>query len=409
MFAASTFPRTRNDDVPDFVWRQIRHLRRGNPAIEALVLAPHDSGAQRSEVWDGVRIRRFRYFIPASLQRLVYPAIWPNIETAPWLVLQVPFLLVAEFAATLRAIHRFKPAVVYSHWFMPQGVACGLAAWVSGTPHVLTSHSRDVGVMRKIPWLGSRIVRFIIDRAQAVTVVSERSKSVLRSFYDAEEWADVECRVAVIPMGVEVSEWQRELERSASQEIEVRDGNPKLLFVGRLASKKGIPFLLEALTLEPLRSLDPELAVLGEGPLRPELEERARSLDLEDRVEFHGYTKGTEKAAQFLEADVVVVPSIVTDEGDAEGMPVVLLEALAAGKICVATDASNAPEVMTAGREGFIVPQRDPRELARTIFRALRMTPEERSVMSERARERAEGLDWTIIARRHADHLFCRE
>lgn len=409
MFVASTFPRSPNDDVPDFVWRQVRHLSRAHRDIEALVLAPHDREAKTSEVWDGVRIRRFRYLAPASLQLLVYPAIWPNIERAPWLVFQVPFLLVAEFVAALRAIHRFKPAVVYSHWFMPQGVACGLAAWVSGTPHVLTSHSRDVGVMRKIPWLGSRIVRFIIDRARAVTVVSERSKSVLRSFYDADEWADVRCRVAVIPMGVEVNEWRRELEGSAGHEIEDRGDRPRLLFVGRLARKKGVPFLLEALTLEPLRSLEPVLDVLGEGPLRAELEERSRTLGLEDRVEFRGYSKGTEKAAHFREADVVVIPSIVTDEGDAEGMPVVLLEALAAGKICVATDASNAGEVMTSGREGFIVPERDPKELSRTIFRALRLTPEERSLMSDRARERAEDFDWTVIARRHADHLFYRE
>lgn len=370
-------------------------MQRVTPDLRAFVLAPHDRGAALAEEWEGVTIRRFRYFLPALFQRLVYPAIWPNLRRHPWLALQVPFLLVAEFLATLGWIRRERFDLVYSHWFMPQGVACGLAALLTGTSHAFTSHSSDVALMRRVPLLGPWLVRLLVRRASAVTAVSTRSRDIIAGFFSRDEWTRLSRKVAVIPMGVDLAEWR-----------DVGVGSPtELLFVGRLAEKKGVDYLLTAMTLEPLRSLDVRLSIAGDGPMREALETRAAALGIGDRVRFVGFVAGVEKAECFRRAGVVVLPSIVTRAGDAEGLPVVLLEALAAGRICVVTDASGASDIVQ-GNEALIVPQQDAHALASALARAVRMTEPQRRVMRDRGREIARRFDWDTIARDHARHLL---
>ena len=87
--------------MPDFVWQQSAELKKNYPQLSLMILAPHHAGSKTSEQWNGISIRRFRYFFPDRLQLLVYPAIWPNIQHNPVLVLLVPFLLILEFIATL--------------------------------------------------------------------------------------------------------------------------------------------------------------------------------------------------------------------------------------------------------------------------------------------------------------------
>ena len=408
LFTASTFPRWPGDPLPDFVWQQVRHVAAAFPSLRVFVLAPHDAGAAVREVREGVEIRRFRYFLPERLQRLVYPAIWPNLTRSPWLIVQVPFLLVCELIATLVWIRKERFALVYSHWFMPQGVACGLAALLTGTPHAFTSHSSDVRVMRKLPLLGPWLVRLLVPRARAITVVSQRSRAALASFFDAERWSEIEPRVRVLPMGLPLGEWRRAL--ALASEPRLAGGRPAprplILFVGRLVEKKGVGVLLEAMALEPLAALAPSLVVMGDGPLRGALEARAGALGLAARVHFVGFLAGAEKAAWFGAADAVALPSVVTAAGDAEGVPVVLAEALAAGRTCVASDASGAEEVIEDGRDGFLVRAGDAGALAAGLARALRLGEDERGQISERARRKAAGFDWEVLGEAHVRHLI---
>lgn len=406
LITASTFPRWPDDELPDFVWRQVQALNELCPDVEVTVLAPHDRGAATHETWRQVRIRRFRYVFPSALQRLAYPAIWPNLKRSPWLLVQVPFFLIAEFFATLRFILSERPAVVYSHWFMPQGVACGLAALATGTKHVFTSHSQDVAVLRNVPLLGPWIVRFLTRRAHAATAVSSRTRSAIAKFFESDEWECLGTKVAVIPMGVDLEEWHRDLQLASADDLPDGVVSPTILFVGRLAAKKGIADLLAAMQLEPLSAIDPCLVIAGSGPQREPLEQQVRDAGLDDRVFFPGFVSGVEKAAYFRTADVVALPSVVTEDGDAEGLPVVLLESLAAGNVIVASDASNAGELIKSGEQGFIVPERDPHALASSLAGALTLSPERLRTLRRNARRTARDFAWPVIARRHAEHLF---
>lgn len=140
-----------------------------------------------------------------------------------------------------------------------------------------------------------------------------------------------------------------------------------LLFVGRLRIRKGVEVLLEALALLVAQGRSARLVVAGEGEHRPALERRARELGLgAERVRFLGRASAGEVRFLLQRARALVVPSIY------EGMPLVVLEAMASGLPVIASRVSGIPEVVVDGETGWLVPCEDPPALARAAEAALR-------------------------------------
>jgi glycosyltransferase involved in cell wall biosynthesis len=408
LITASTLPRWPGDAVPSFVLDQAVALIHSSPVTAVEILAPHDAGAARDEIMQGIPVHRFRYFWPASLQRLAYPAILPNIRQHWWLALQVPLFMIAEVCAILAHARRFRPTVIYSHWFMPQALAGGLAAWFLGIPHVFTTHSSDVEVLRRIPLLGPALVRRIVQSCRAYTAVSRRTADRLQDFFRPAAWHSIGSRLRIIPMGVNVTELS---DRGPAQQASTRQmlglgETPVLLFLGRLTEKKGLPDLLRAVA-ELRHARQPfQLVIAGDGELSEMIEKQVRELELGKQVRLPGFVTGEQKLAYLAAASVVVVPSIVTASGDVEGLPVSLMEGMAAGKLCVASDESGADAVITDGTDGFITPAGDPAMLAATLIRVLELDPSAASAIGERAALRAQEFDWARIAIAHYQHLF---
>lgn len=404
LITASTFPRWQGDAVPDFVLNQANALIALHPDCEIHVLAPHHQGAALNEKWGAVQIHRFRYLFPESWQRLVYPAIQPNIRHNRWLALQVPLLLGAEFIAVWRLLRRLRADVLYSHWFMPQAVVGGVVCLLLNVPHVFTSHSSDVQVLRSIPLLGPWLVRLLTRRAAACSVVSQRSLGKLRAFFGDPGWRQVKSRVQVIPMGVDVAALQAHRQPAALPQ----EPGPVVLFLGRLTEKKGITYLLQAFSLlvKQFVAPPPRLWIVGDGEMAPQLRDEVFYRGLGSFVQMPGYLLGEEKVAILARADILVVPSIVTADGDAEGLPVSLMEGLAAGKLCVATEESGADELLRDGENGYLVAQKDPFSLYDGLSRALSLDSAAAAAMRASAQQTAAALDWPLIAERHWSHLF---
>jgi colanic acid/amylovoran biosynthesis glycosyltransferase len=142
----------------------------------------------------------------------------------------------------------------------------------------------------------------------------------------------------------------------------------RLLFVGRLAEKKGVAVLLRALDAGELGdgwSLD----LIGDGPLRPRLEQAARVLG--GRVRFLGTMDRAGVAAAMAECDVFVLPSVPAPSGDQDGLPVVLLEAMAAGCAIVASSLPGIDAVLVDGHTGLLVPPGDSTALAAALSKLL--------------------------------------
>lgn len=137
-----------------------------------------------------------------------------------------------------------------------------------------------------------------------------------------------------------------------------------VLHVGRLVEKKGTAVLLRAFAQACAGRPSARLAIIGDGPLRPGLERLTAELGLADCVRFLGSLPQTEVADWMARAWLICQPSVTGGNGDAEGLPNVLVEAAASATPAVATLHSGIPEAVADGASGFLVPERDAQALA---------------------------------------------
>ncbi len=143
----------------------------------------------------------------------------------------------------------------------------------------------------------------------------------------------------------------------------------RLLAAGRLVEKKGYPVLLDALALLAREGHGVTCRIVGAGPLRAELEAHARALGIDGAVTFDGALSHGNVAGAYRDADAFVQCSVVLPDGDRDGVPNVVLEAMASGLAVVASDVAGIPEAVVDGVTGFLVPPSDPAAVADRIAR----------------------------------------
>jgi glycosyltransferase involved in cell wall biosynthesis len=142
------------------------------------------------------------------------------------------------------------------------------------------------------------------------------------------------------------------------------DGVFRILFVGALEAKKGVQHLLSALAIAGDRIGDWQCELAGNGPLRDSLRQQAEELGIAGRLRFHGPLDFEAVTAAYRRADVCVAPSVIGPGGRQEGIPNVMIEALAFGRPAISTPISGIPELIEHGVSGLLVPPEDPRALA---------------------------------------------
>ena len=160
----------------------------------------------------------------------------------------------------------------------------------------------------------------------------------------------------------------------------------RVLFVGALEAKKGVQHLLSALALSSGELGGWECEVAGDGPLRGDLEEQARSLGIGDRVRFYGAMDFEAVSAAYRRASVCVAPSVIGPGGRQEGIPNVMIEALSYAKPAISTPISGIPELIEDGVSGLLVPPEDPQRLAEALLR-VRADPGFAAALGRRGRE----------------------
>jgi glycosyltransferase involved in cell wall biosynthesis len=336
----------------------------------------------------GIEVRRFHYFWPRSLERLTDGAMLENLGRNPWLYLQVPFLVFLELVAALRLARAIRPDVIHAHWFAPQGIVAVLVGLMLRVPVVVTAHGGDVYGLRGR--LLDAVRRAVASRCEAVTVVSRDMAMNLPQMTSRRGE-----RPKVMPMGVDTQCFSGEPARH-------QDSDQVALFVGRLARKKGVEYLIRAFPEVLACHPDARLLVVGDGPCREELETLSSQLRLGDSIRFAGAQPPAVLPRYYRGSSVFVLPSVVAASGDTDGLPVVLLEAMAAGCPLVGTAVGGIPDVMIHGRTGLVVEPGQPPALAAAINQVLD-SPAEASRMGALARRWARRkFDWRQVARGYA-------
>ncbi len=152
-----------------------------------------------------------------------------------------------------------------------------------------------------------------------------------------------------------------------------RSSSLTLISVGRAVPKKGYPTLLRALSLLP-PDLDWRFVHIGGGAEKGSLQQLASKLGLAERIDWLGARPQKEVLAAYREADLFVLASEITGDGDRDGLPNVLMEAQSQGLCCLSTTISGIPELIEHGENGYLVPPKDPNALAQALETLLRDT-----------------------------------
>jgi colanic acid/amylovoran biosynthesis glycosyltransferase len=145
------------------------------------------------------------------------------------------------------------------------------------------------------------------------------------------------------------------------------DGKVRLLTVARLVEKKGVEYGVRAVAEVLKKYPQVEYEIAGDGPLMNDIKSLIEKLNISDRIKLLGWQRQEEIVEFMKEANILLAPSVCSKDGDWEGIPVVLMEALAQGLPVLSTQHSGIPELVQDGQSGFLVPERDVDALAEKL------------------------------------------
>lgn len=230
-----------------------------------------------------------------------------------------------------------------------------------------------------VAWLWSRFAP-LARRLDGRIAVSSAAREFAERVFPAE--------YEVIPNGVDTDRF------SPDQPVlpELADGNPTVLFVGRMDPRKGLKYLLRAFPRIAASVPNVRLVVVGNGLLRRYYQSFLPAA-LTARVRYVGFVPGTVLPRYYRSADVYCAPSV-----GGESFGIVLLEAMASGTPVVASNITGYNSVVHDGVEGRLVPPRDPDALADAIVELLR-DPKRRMAMGQAGREKARSYSWPAVTR----------
>ncbi|MBI3930756.1 MAG: glycosyltransferase family 4 protein [Chloroflexi bacterium] len=292
-----------------------------------------------------------------------------------------------RLASTIKAVlSQEKFDVIHLHEpFMP--MLCSAVLRFSNVPNIGTFHACDGSPGYNLGWpVGMIMLKRRLHKLDGKIAVSKAAMNYASKYIPGS--------YNIIPNGIDVEHFSP----AVAPIKEFCDGKLNILFVGRLEYRKGLNYLLKA--YQQVKREIPELRLIVVGPgsrLRQRYERWIRRNGLKDIV-FVGYASYDELPRYYKTADVFCAPAT-----SRESFGIVLLEAMAVGKPIVATNIEGYASVVTDGEEGFLVPPKDSRGLARTLL-AVMSDETLRQQMGARGRLKAREYSWEHIARRVFDY-----
>jgi colanic acid/amylovoran biosynthesis glycosyltransferase len=230
-----------------------------------------------------------------------------------------------------------------------------IRAWRN--PAIVSFHGADVMVDMNKPAYREATLRML----DAVTVVLVRSQSLRRAVVD----------LGCDPKKIEIHRTGIPLEEFPFRERAFpNNGEWQFVQAGRLIEKKGLPVTLRAFSTFLKQHPNAMLTIAGEGPLLSELQKCAGELGVADRVSFTGFVSQEQLREIYYRSHIFVHPSQTGRDGNQEGIPNSMLEAMATGLPVFASEHGGIPEAIENGVSGVLVPERDDEALARALLKA---------------------------------------
>ena len=360
-----------------FIYREIVSMRRQGVQIDVIGMIRPQEGYILEEArhemdttfyvqpvnWPAFIVAHLFYFLTRPhiyLHSLLYLVTRPHDELSLWLKTWAHFAIGPYVAWNLR---KQKPHHIHAHFADRATVVAYVAARLLGVNHSFTAHAKDI-------YAENVFLADKIKAAQFVTTCTEYNRKYMATLTDEPQ------KIHLLYHGLDFSDF--DLKKQCCVDL------PLILAIGKLKEKKGFPYLIEACAILRDRGYNFRCWIIGEGPDRADLLAQIERLDLQKHVHLKGNAPFTQVLEAFAQATIFTLPCVVAANNDRDGIPNVILEAMAAGVPVVSTPISAIPEVIIHNETGYLVTPRDSQDLADGLAHLLN-SPQERTRLARKA------------------------
>ncbi len=320
------------------------------------------------------KVRASVSYVPKPIQSQISQFIQSTSPTPAsyfWAQLQETAVVIPDFWSKLASAMGEKTTVVYQAAWLAKAIiqrqvthlhahfgsvatsVARLAAHFADIPYTFTAHAKDIFHNS----VDSEDMSRKIKDSRAVITVSDYNVNYLQ-----EVCGQVADKVQRIYNGLDLTQFDYQSPHHRP---------PRILFVGRLVEKKGLPILIKACALLQQWGVEFGCQIVGIGELAGQLSSQIHQHQLTDKISLLGACPQNKVFKLMQQASVFTAPYIIGKDGNRDGLPTVLLEAMALGTPCVATDVTGIPELIRHGQTGLIVAQEDELALAKALQKLL--------------------------------------
>ncbi len=311
---------------------------------KVLVVSSHFKGLAKEEWIDGIQIKR----IPTLRKRKESVTILELLSFALSSIWYMP-----------KIARNFNPEVSFAFFGLPCGISTLVIKALYGIPYIVSLRGADVPgfIERQVHFyhfLARPLIHYIWKKAKYLITNSQGLKDLaLKSAGDI--------KIEVIANGVDADLYQ------PCKPID--NGTKKILFVGRLSKQKGVHYLIDSIRILKEKRINSfHLEIIGDGPDKVKLEEKVANGQLEEQISLSGWVDKKAIYKKYQEASIFAFPSL------SEGMPNVVLEAMASGLPILATRIAGNEELVRDGENGYLVGVKDSQALADRLIELLHET-----------------------------------
>ncbi|HST05140.1 MAG TPA: glycosyltransferase [Chloroflexia bacterium] len=389
----SSYPKYEGDVTAPFIESIASNVAaQGN---EVHLLAPYHPDVRRQPVEKGVHLHFFKYSPFRNLNIWGYAeSMEADVRLRGAIYPLTPVVFGSALWALQRLTKHIKFDVMHAHWVVPNGPVVAIIARLRRLPMIVSMHGSDVFVAEHSKPVAA-VARWVFGRASAITAPSD---DLLQR---AIALGAPPSRCHLVPYGVDPGQFTH-IEGAGpvlKRELGLPLDSLVVFAVGRMVYKKGFEYLIRAIPAILREHPNAKVVIAGGGDLKPRLESLVKQLGVEKSVIMPGWVQRDRMPLFFSGCDLFVLPSVVDQQGNVDGLPNTLLEAMASARPVVATNVAGIPLAVKDGENGLLVPEKQPGELSAAINLLLR-APELRAQYGEAARRRVENeLNWETTAR----------
>jgi glycosyltransferase involved in cell wall biosynthesis len=274
-------------------------------------------------------------------------------------------IYLAEAAHVVQACKAAQVTHDHAHFGTNAATVAMLGAALGGPGYSFTVHGPEEYDAPRALSLGTKVAR-----SKFAVAITSFGRSQLARWAGPAHWD----RIKVVHCGIDPAKFPTPLP--------LPDGAPRFVSIGRFVEQKGQLLALEALADLTGTHPDAHLTLIGDGEMRGEIEARIEALGLKGNITLTGWVDETRVLKELQNAHALLMPSF------AEGLHMVIMEAMAAGRLVIATYIAGIPELVQPGRTGWLVPAGDAAALAQAMRDMAQTAPEVQAQMAEAARDR---------------------